>query len=115
MGHMQGLCQGVHSTRPVDAPGTINITNPPDISVLVSNPTPTAHIVAHDVLIQVIDLKDTMYTDQTGCFPFIYSLGNCYIMILHHVDFNSSWSEALKNNSEGELIPARRRALARMA
>ena len=36
-------------------------------------------------------------------------------MVLHHVDSNSSWIEGLKNNSEGELILARRRALARMA
>jgi hypothetical protein len=36
-------------------------------------------------------------------------------MILHHVDSISSLSEALKNNSEGKLILARRRALAQMA
>jgi hypothetical protein len=83
--------------------------------VPVCDPAPTAHIVAHDDLIQVIDLKDTMYMDQKGRFPFVSSLGNCYIMILHHVDSNSSWSKALKNNSEGELILACRHALAQMA
>jgi hypothetical protein len=36
-------------------------------------------------------------------------------MILHHVESNSSWSKALKNDSEGELILARSCALARMA
>ena len=61
---------------PVDAPDATNDANLLDITVLVNNPMPTAHIVAHDVLIQVIDLKDTMYTDQTGCFPFVSSLGN---------------------------------------
>ena len=71
MGHMQGLRQGVLSTRPVDAPGTTNDANPPNITVPpVSNPAPTAYIVAHDVLSRVIDLKDTMYMDQTGHFPF---------------------------------------------
>jgi hypothetical protein len=112
---MQGQRQGVHSTRPVDAPGTINDANPPNITVPISSPAPTAHIVAHDVLIGVIDLKDTMYTDKTGRFPFVSSLGNGYIMILHHVDSNSSWSKALKNNSKGKLILARRHALAQMA
>jgi hypothetical protein len=53
--------------------------------------------------------------DQTGRFPFVSSLGNRYIMILHHVDSNSSWSKALKNNSKGELILARCSALAQMA
>jgi hypothetical protein len=50
-----------------------------------------------------------------GRFPFVSSLGNHYIMILHHVDSNSSWSKALKNNSKGKLILARCCALAQMA
>ncbi len=108
---MRGQRQGVCSTSPVDAPDTTNDANPPNITVRVSNPVPTAHIVAHDVLIQVIDLKDTMYTDQMSRFHFISSLGNHYIMILHHVDSNSSWSKALKNNSEGKPILAHCRAL----
>ncbi len=83
--------------------------------MLVNDPAQTAHIVSHDILIRVINLKDTMYTDQTSHFPFVSSLGNCYIMILPHVDSNSSWSKALKNNSEGKLILSRRCALARMA
>ncbi len=115
MGHMQGQCQGIQSTHPIDAPSATNDVNPPDITVPVNDPAPTAHIVAHDVLIRVIDLNDTMYTDQMGRFPFISSLGNCYIMILHHMDSNSSWSKALKNNREGQLIIARRCALAQMA
>jgi hypothetical protein len=115
MGHMQGQHQGVRSTHPVNAPSTINDANPPDITVPVSDPAPTAHIVAHDVLIRVTDLKDTMYMDQTGRFPFVSSLGNRYIMILHHMDSNSSWSKALKNNSKGELILACCHALAQMA
>jgi hypothetical protein len=112
---MQGQSQGVHSTCPVNAPGTINDANSPDITVPVSNPAPTAHIVAHDVLIRVIALKDSMYTGQTGHFLFVSSLGNCYIMILHHMDSNSSWSKAIKNNSKGELILTRCCALVRMA
>jgi hypothetical protein len=111
---MRGQRQGIQSTCPVNAPGTTNNASPLDITVLVNDPTPTAHIVAHDVLIWVINLKNTMYMDQTGHFPFVSSLGNHYIMILHHVYSNSSWSKALKNNSEGKLILARRRALARM-
>ncbi len=81
----------------------------------VTDPPPTARIVTHNVLIRIIDLKNTLYTDQTGHFPFVSSLGNCYIMILHHVDSNSFWSKALKNNSEGELILAHRHALVQMA
>jgi hypothetical protein len=35
-------------------------------------------------------------------------------MILHHVDSNSSWSEAMQNQSGGKVILARTRALAWM-
>jgi hypothetical protein len=55
-----------------------------------------------------------MYADQTGPFPVVSSLGNKYIMILHHVDSNSSLSEAMQNQSGGKLILACARALARM-
>ena len=115
MGHMQGQRQGIQSTHPVDTPGATNNANPLAITVPVNDPAPTAHIVAHEDLIQVIDLKNTMYTDQTGHFLFISSLGNRYIMILYHVDSNSSWSKALKNNSKGKLILAHHCALVQMA
>jgi hypothetical protein len=55
-----------------------------------------------------------MYADQTGLFLAVFILGNKYVMILHHVDSNSSWAEAMQNQSGGELILARARALAWM-
>ena len=115
MDHMQGQRQGVQSTCPVHALVATNKANLPNTTAPVTNPPSTAHIVAHNILIQIIDLKDSLYTDQTGRFPFVSSLGNCYIMILHHMDSNSSWSKALKNNSKGELILARSCALVQMA
>ncbi len=111
-GHMRGQRQGVCSTRPAQTPQLIPDSEP--------TPDPTADAttplnVAHNVLIRTVDLHDTLYTDQTGCFPSVSSLGNKYVMVLHHVDSNSSWIEGLKTNSEGELILARRRALARIS
>ena len=35
-------------------------------------------------------------------------------MILHDIDSNSTWVEPMKNRTKGEMILARRRALARM-
>ena len=55
-----------------------------------------------------------MYADQTGLFPAVSSRGNKYVMILHHVDSNSLWFEAMRDQSGGELILARVHALARM-
>jgi hypothetical protein len=51
---------------------------------------------------------------QTGCFPQVFSLGNKYIMVIHDVDSNSSWAEALKDNTGGKLILGRARALEQM-
>jgi hypothetical protein len=48
-----------------------------------------------------------MYSDQTRCFSQVSSLGNKYIMILHDVDSNFSWAEALKDNTGGKLILTR--------
>ena len=67
-----------------------------------------------NILITEHEVKSFMYADQTGLFPAVSSLGNTYVMILHHVDSNSSWAEAMRNQSDGKLILARARALARM-
>jgi hypothetical protein len=55
-----------------------------------------------------------MYSDQTGRFPQVSSLGNKYIMVIHDVDSNSSWAEALKDNTGSKLILARAQALEQM-
>ncbi len=49
-----------------------------------------------------------------GCFPQVFSLGNKYIMIIHNVNSNSSWAEALKDNPGGKLILAWAQALEQM-
>ncbi len=47
MGHMQGQCQGIQSTCPVNAPGATKDANPLDITVLFNNLAPTAHTLLH--------------------------------------------------------------------
>jgi hypothetical protein len=87
---MQGQRQGIRFTCPIDAPVATNKVNLPNTTTPVTNRLSTAYIVVHHVLIQIINLKDTLYTDQKGRFPFVSSLGNHYIMILYHLDSNSS-------------------------
>ena len=65
----------------------------------------------HDIYINVYKPKETMYTDQTGNFLFVSIWGNKYIMVLVYVESGSIWDEAMKNETEGETIQARRRAL----
>jgi hypothetical protein len=60
-------------------------------------PTTLPHQKVNDILIIEHKVKSLMYADQTGLFSAVSSLGNKYIMILHHVDSNSSWLEAMQN------------------
>ena len=53
-------------------------------------------------------------TDQTGEFPHWSSHGNKCQMILHKIDGKSTWIEPMKNETEGVMILARRRALDKM-
>ena len=96
---MRSQCQGVRSTKRVSQP-----------SQPATQPLPKQHAI----VIKTYDTHDTMYTDQTGKFPHQSSRGNRYQMILYHVDSNLIWVEPMKNHTEGEMILARDRALARM-
>ena len=49
-----------------------------------------------------------------GLFLQVSSLGNKYIMVIHNVDSNSLWVEALKDNTGSKLILAHTRALEQM-
>ena len=58
--------------------------------------------------------RETIFTYQTGKFPLRSSSGNQCQVIVHDINSGSSWIEPMKNKTEGEMILARRRALARM-
>ena len=60
----------------------------------------------HDIFIKIVDLKETLYTDQTGKFPYISSRGNRYVMVGIHVDGNYIFMEAMKNRTEAQMIEA---------
>ncbi len=97
---MRGQRHGVRSTK-VAAPTKDMPTNIP-------------YQKKNDILITEHKVKSLMYADQTGLIPAVSILGNKYVMILHHVDSNLSWSEAMQNQSGGKLILARAQALAWM-
>ena len=68
----------------------------------------------NDILIEVYQPKDTMYTDHTGKFPHVLIQGNRYMMVLSHIYSNSIWVDTMKNITEGGIMLARRRALKQM-
>jgi hypothetical protein len=101
-GHMCGQQQGVSSTKkkPLD--------------ILPDTPVLPPHERKRDIFICTYELKKTMYSNQMGHFPQVSSLVNKYIMVIHDVDSNSLWAEALKDNTGGKLILARAQALEQM-
>jgi hypothetical protein len=92
-GHMRGQRQGVRSTKMAEPTKDVP-TNIPDQN-------------KNGILIIEHEVKSLMYADQTGLFSAVSSLGKKYVMILHHVNSNSSWSEAMQNQLGGKLILAR--------
>ena len=65
-----------------------------------NNPEPKQN----DVFIKIIDMKDTIYTDQTGQFPHKPSKGNRLIMVAIHIDSNYIAMEAMKKRTEGQMM-----------
>jgi hypothetical protein len=101
-GHMHGQRQGISSTK----------KKTPDVFPIT--PTPAPHESKRDIFTCVCEIKKTMYFDQMGRFPQVSSLGNKYIMVIHGVDSNSLWVEALKDNTSGKLILGCTQALEHM-
>ena len=50
--------------------------------------------------VQIDQVRDTIYTDQTGKFSITSSRGHKYIMILCTIDVNMVLAEPMKNSSE---------------
>ena len=68
----------------------------------------------HDVYVKVLDLKETIYTNQTGQFPFTSSEGNRYIMVAIHVDASYIFMEQMKNRTAGYMVETYQKIYGRM-
>jgi hypothetical protein len=84
-GHICGQQQGVCSTKKKA------------LDVSPNTPTPPPHKNKREILICIYELKETMYSYQTGLFLQVSSLSNKYIMIIHDINSNTLWVEALKS------------------
>jgi len=112
-GHMKSQRQNVRSTR------VKNKVHPKEVEVKIEpgeeeEDSKTNVEKENDIMIDVYDTNNTIYTDQTGKFPSVSSRGNRYQMILTHMDTNSIWVKATNNKTEGEMILARWWALLHM-
>jgi hypothetical protein len=57
-----------------------------------------------DIYIQVKDVTELIYTDQTGQFPVTSSQGHKYIMVLVEVDGNYIAMEPMKSREAHEMV-----------
>jgi hypothetical protein len=68
----------------------------------------------YDVFATVIDLTDTIHTNQTGAFLLTLQQGYWYIMVGIHLDSNYIFWELMKKKTWGEMIIAYQKMVDRM-
>ena len=98
-GHMKSERQGVRSTKELKKKKYLQ-------------PEPLKK--EHDMFVKILDLKEVMYTDQTGKFPYLSSKGNRYVMVGYHIDANYIFQEPMKNRTERQMIATYQRIVKRM-
>ncbi|KAL7526429.1 hypothetical protein ACHAXR_001484, partial [Thalassiosira sp. AJA248-18] len=89
---MKGQRQNFRSTKPASEQETKS--------------PPIAAKKEHGMFVKIIDLKETMYSDQTGKFPYLSSRGMQYIMVAYHTDPNYIFAEPMRNRTERQMIDA---------
>ena len=67
-----------------------------------------------DVYVKLYDVRETIYSDQTGKFPKTSQSGNKYIMVMVEVDSNAILVEPMKSRSDDEMKRAYRHLLKRL-
>lgn len=67
-----------------------------------------------DVYMQVYDVRNTVFSDQTGQFPTRSQRGNKYIMVMVEIDSNAILVEPLKSRKDPELTRAYRAMMTRL-
>ena len=60
----------------------------------------------NDIYISTYDVRETIYSDQTGQYPVRSQRGNKYIMVLVEIDSNAILVEPMKSREDKEMIRA---------
>jgi hypothetical protein len=66
------------------------------------------------MFIKIVDLTDTIHSNQTSAFPFTSQCGNRYIIVAIHINANYIFCKLMKNKMEGEMIGVYQRIVNRM-
>ncbi|KAL7534171.1 hypothetical protein ACHAWF_006436, partial [Thalassiosira exigua] len=59
-----------------------------------------------DIFTKVYDVRETIYSDQTGQFPTRSMSGNKYVMVMVEIDSSGILVEPMKNRTDNEMIRA---------
>ena len=59
-----------------------------------------------DIFTTVYDVRETIFSDQTGQFPTRSQRGNKYVMVMVEVDSNAILLEPMKSRQDSEMIRA---------
>ncbi len=112
-GHMKGQHQGVRSSKQKALEHIL--AREQHIKIEPGTENSPTQIKQHDnIFIQIVDLANTIHSDQTGAFPFTSQRGNRYIMVFIHVNANYIFCKPMKNKTEGEMIATYQKIVNRM-
>jgi hypothetical protein len=67
-----------------------------------------------DIAIHVYNVRETIFSDQTGKFPKRSQRGHKYIMVMVEIDSNAILVEPMKSRKDEEMIRAYDTLLARL-
>jgi hypothetical protein len=93
-GHMTQTRKNVRSTKPKSHPfeqcNTASLRNKKE----------------QDVYVRTYDVRETIFSDQTGKYPTQSQSGNNYIMVMVEIDSNAILVEPMKSRKDKEMIRA---------
>ncbi len=96
-GHMQKQCQNVRSTKQKICPDATS-----DDTLL------TQAVAKHNVLVKILNVNETVYSDQTGRLSVQSSRGNTSLMVYYNVDSNYIDAEPIRSHQDSQMIQAYR-------
>ena len=68
----------------------------------------------HDIYVRIEQVRDTIYTNQTGKFTITSSRGHKYIIIFCAIDGNVVLAEPMKNKSEESMVETYQKLIKRL-
>ncbi|KAL7503222.1 hypothetical protein ACHAXN_001038 [Cyclotella atomus] len=89
-GHINQMRKKVRSTKPKQQPLEVC----------------TTAALLKDVFVETYDVRETIFSNQTGKLPTQSQRGNKYIMVMVEIDSNAILVEPMKSRDDGEMIRA---------